>query len=142
MDTKKLEYLLKFHNIKPSHHRMRVYQYLIENRNHPNVDMIYRDLINEIPTLSRTTLYNTLSLFVEKGLVTLITIEENENRYDADTSMHAHFKCIECEKIFDIGLELPPLDLSEWNEFEFQESHIYFKGICPICLKRGDQHIN
>jgi len=142
MDTRDLEKLLKMHNIKPSHHRMRIYQYLVERRNHPNVDMIYRDLLQEIPTLSKTTLYNTLNLFVERGIVTLITIEENETRYDADISLHGHLKCNKCGQIYDIRLKTSLLDISGLDKFEVNESHIYFKGICPRCLNNRDDHIN
>ena len=39
MDIKQIENLLRLNNIKPSHHRLRIYQYLIENKNHPTVDV-------------------------------------------------------------------------------------------------------
>ncbi len=142
MDIRDLEQLLKMHNIKPSHHRIRVYQYLLDHRNHPTVDMIYKDLLNEIPTLSKTTLYNTLSLFVERGITQLITIEEIETRYDADVSLHGHLKCNQCGQIYDIRLDISQLDLHGLEKFEVSESHIYFKGICPICLNNRDEHIN
>lgn len=141
-NIKKLENILKMHDIKPSHHRIRVFQYLMENKNHPTVDMIYRELVEEIPTLSKTTLYNTLNLFVERGIINMLNLEENESRYDADTSLHAHFKCSHCSKIYDIHLEVTKLELAGLENFEVSESHIYFKGICPICLKNRDEHIN
>ncbi len=142
MEIRDLEKIFKMHAIKPSHHRIRVLQYLLERRNHPTVDMIYKDLVEEIPTLSKTTLYNTLNLFVERGIVTLITIEENETRYDADTSLHAHLKCNYCGQIYDIKMDFSVLDLTALEKFEISESHLYFKGICPICLKNRDEHIN
>lgn len=142
VDPKNLEQLLKIHNIKPSHHRMRVFQYLLEHKNHPTVDMIFRDLVEEIPTLSKTTLYNTLNLFVERGIVNMVNIEENESRYDPDISLHAHFKCAYCSQIYDIHLEVSGLELSGLEQFEVSESHVYFKGICPICIKNRDEHIN
>lgn len=142
MKTKDIEQLLKMHDIKPSHHRIRVFQYLVERKNHPTVDMIYKDLLEEIPTLSKTTLYNTLNLFLERGIVILITIEENETRYDADVSLHGHLKCNGCGQIYDIRLDLSQMDLSGLANFQVNESQIYFKGICPICLKNRDKHIN
>lgn len=134
MDSKNIEQFLKLHDIKPSHHRMRVYEYLVTNRNHPSVDVIFQELVKEIPTLSRTTLYNTLNLFVEKGIVTPITIAENELRYDADTSVHGHLRCNRCGQIFDIWLDAASLDLKGTEGFKIEESHIYFKGLCPKCL--------
>lgn len=140
MDADKTRQFLQMHNIKPSHHRIRIYQYLVERRNHPTVDLIYRDLLNEIPTLSRTTLYNTLNLFVKKGIVSLITIDGKESRYDADTSLHGHLQCKKCGKVYDIGLQLSSLDFATLDKFEVEESHIYFKGICPQCLHRREDY--
>ena len=140
MDTSQISKFLQMNSIKPSHHRIRVFQYLVERRNHPTVDRIHRDLIDEIPTLSKTTIYNTLDLFVKRGIASLITIEENESRYDADTSLHGHLKCSECGHIYDIGLQLSSLDFAALDKFMVQESHIYFKGICPKCLSSQNEH--
>ncbi len=125
--------ILEDHGIKPSHHRLRVYQYLVEHRNHPNVDMIYKELITEIPTLSRTTLYNTLNLFVKMGVVQLITIAENEMRYDADISLHGHFRCQSCGTIHDLWLKKNTLEFENLDQYQIDESHLYFKGLCPVC---------
>lgn len=137
MDIKQIQEHLKAYDVKPSHHRIRVFQYLAENRNHPNVDMIYRELVEEIPTLSRTTLYNTLNLFVARGLVTPITIAENELRYDADTSWHGHFRCQQCGAIYDVRLKNPGSEFADLEQFQINESHLYFKGLCPRCLSQA-----
>ncbi len=142
MDLKTIEEILKSHNIKPSHHRLRVLEYLLLHRNHPTVEMIYQHLLQDIPTLSKTTLYNTLNLFVERGIVIVITIEENENRYDADISLHGHLKCNHCGQIFDIRLPVAILEFAGLEKFEITESQMYFKGICPTCLKNRDGQMN
>ena len=54
-------------NIKLSIQRVEILNYLLLAKNHPSVDMIYLSLSNKIPTLSKTTIYNTLKLFVKKG---------------------------------------------------------------------------
>ena len=92
---------LKAHEIKPSYQRIKIFQYLVENKNHPTVDMIYKALCTEIPTLSKTTVYNTLNLFIEKKIVNVIVIEENETRYDSVMAVHGHFKCEKCGKIYE-----------------------------------------
>ncbi|MGI6550896.1 MAG: Fur family transcriptional regulator [Syntrophomonadales bacterium] len=134
---KKIEQLLRMNNVRPSHHRIKIYQYLIENRNHPSVDMVYQELVKTIPTLSKTTLYNTLQLFLEKGIAIMITIDENETHYDADTSLHGHFQCHNCGRILDIRLNTDTWMLDGLDDYKINESHIYFKGWCPECLKRG-----
>lgn len=127
---------LKENNINPSFQRIKVYEYLLKNRIHPTVDTIYRALSPQMPTLSKTTVYNTLNLFVEKNIVKLIVIEENETRYDAETSLHGHFKCETCGKIYDIFFKDLNIDLSPLKNFSIEEQHLYFKGICEDCLNK------
>ncbi len=126
---------LKSHEIKPSYQRMKIFEYLIVNRNHPTVDMIYQALVKDIPTLSKTTVYNTLNLFVEKKIATVIVIEENETRYDADINIHGHFKCQQCGEVYDIDIDMDKIDISILDKFQINEHHLYFKGICEKCLK-------
>lgn len=94
--------IMKTKGIKPSMQRAAVYGFLQENRIHPTAETIYAALKDDNPTLSLTTVYNTLKLFSEKGLVTAISLEKEQLRFDADTSPHSHFKCSVCGKVCDI----------------------------------------
>ncbi|WP_286033991.1 Fur family transcriptional regulator [Fusobacterium necrogenes] len=126
---------LKAHDIKPSYQRIKIFQYLIEKKNHPTVDMIYKALCTEIPTLSKTTVYNTLNLFIEKKIVNVVVIEENETRYDTVMEVHGHFKCEKCGKIYDIRVDRAILENELLKSCEVKEQHYYFKGICQNCSK-------
>ena len=53
--------------ISPSITRIKIYEYLYGNKNHPTVNDVYISLSEEIPTLSKTTVYNTLKMFVNAG---------------------------------------------------------------------------
>ena len=55
---------LKNHGIRPSMQRMAIMEYLMSSCKHPSVDVIYTNLLPKMPTLSRTTIYNTLELFI------------------------------------------------------------------------------
>ena len=124
---------LKDKGVKPSYQRIKIFEYLYTNKNHPTVDMIYKELVNEIPTLSKTTVYNTLKLFSEKSIILLINIEENELRFDADTSDHGHFKCTKCGNIMDFEVDLSELNMHNIEKYEIDETHLYLKGVCDKC---------
>ncbi|MGL5938433.1 MAG: Fur family transcriptional regulator [Phocaeicola sp.] len=131
---KTFNYLLS-HSIKPSVQRIAIMDYLLANKTHPSVDEIYSNLSAKIPTLSRTTVYNTLKLFVEQGAALMLTIEEKNACFDGDISQHAHFLCKECGKIYDMH---PESDSSREHVvtkdgFLIQETHHYYKGVCPHC---------
>ncbi|WP_039766705.1 Fur family transcriptional regulator [Caldicellulosiruptor sp. F32] len=124
--------------IKPSLIRLKVYEYLADHKTHPTVDEIYSSLVLEIPTLSKTSVYNTLSLFVEKGLVQIITIEENIARFDADTSVHGHFQCKNCGKVYDFSVKPESIQSSLSSEFIVDEIYVYYKGTCPYCKNKNN----
>jgi len=127
------DYLIE-EDINPSYHRLKIFEYLSKNKNHPTVDDIYNKIIKQIPTLSKTTVYNTLNLFQKKGIVNELIIEENELRYDSNKEPHAHFKCYRCGKVYDIHIDCPVLYKNTLNGHKINESHLYFKGVCKSCL--------
>ncbi|OYD14928.1 transcriptional repressor [candidate division WOR-3 bacterium JGI_Cruoil_03_44_89] len=130
------EYLDK-KNIHPSYHRLKILKYLMEHKTHPTVDMIYKDLSKEIATLSKTTIYNTLSLFLKEGIISCLTIDENKIMYDYNTKPHVHFICIKCGCVYDIHLKCPIFDKEIIEGHKITEYHIYLKGICKECLKNA-----
>ena len=125
---------LTSNNIKPSLQRIKIFEYLYENREHPTVDRIYTDLVSDIPTLSKTTVYNTLKLFIDNGITTTFTIDGNEARYDAIMEEHAHFKCNKCSNVYDVEIEALKLKFNKLNGFQVDNTNIYLKGICNQCL--------
>ena len=104
-------------------------------KNHPTVDEIYKNLVDEIPTLSKTTVYNTLNIFVESNIANVVIIEEKEARYDAKIDTHGHFKCKICGAIEDFDVDISGLNLQKLGEVTIEETHFYLKGICSKCLE-------
>lgn len=128
-----IQEILKDKGIRPLDKRIMIYEYLIMRKNHPTVDMIYNDLKISSPSLSKTTVYNTVNLLLENHLIQALNIEGNELRYDADTSFHGHFKCLRCGHVYDFKIEdqqLPELPLSG---FTVQHSQYQVEGICKAC---------
>lgn len=130
---------IKEHGIKPSYQRMKILEYLMKNKTHPTVDTIYRALVDDIPTLSKTTVYNTMGLFMDHKIVQMVTIEDNEVRYDADMTDHGHFKCMKCMNIYDFEINLKDTEIKGIEMFKVEEKHIYFKGICGMCGSGGEK---
>ncbi|MCQ2283465.1 MAG: transcriptional repressor [Bacteroidales bacterium] len=131
------EYLMS-KGIRPSPQRIAIMNYLLDNCNHPTVEAVYDALHTSMPTLSKTTVYNTLKLFEEKKVVQLLNIDERNVRLDATMEPHAHFQCMRCGKIFDVSVKnggkmAELLRMNEMTGFEVQQTQIYYKGICPHC---------
>jgi len=124
---------LKKHGIKPSYTRLMIYSYLKEKMTHPTVDEIYTELADNMPTLSKTTVYNTLHLFTEKSVAKAISVNNQETRYDLITHDHAHFKCNVCGQIYDIEATAPEIKHRELSGFEVDDAHLLYTGKCPKC---------
>jgi Fur family transcriptional regulator, peroxide stress response regulator len=133
-ETKIKDYLLE-NGVRPVNKRVRIMNYLISKRNHPTAEMIYLELINEIAGLSKTTVYNTLNLFVQEGIVRALNIDSNELRYDHDISQHGHFKCKECGEVYDFSMNTELLQDLRLKNFVLDDYQFSIKGICSICQK-------
>jgi Fur family transcriptional regulator, peroxide stress response regulator len=126
-------------NIKPSHQRIEILIYLISNRNHPTADRIYVDLKTGMPTLSKSTVYNTLKAFVNAGLIHEITIDDNETRFEYQEKSHGHFKCGDCSRIYDFDIDIERFPQTGLDDFQIDDKGVYFTGICKDCLKNKNK---
>lgn len=133
--TEEAAEVLKKNRIKPSHQRIVVLEYLMTHFTHPTVDEIYRDVHEDIPTLSRTTVYNTVSQFLGSGILRVINIEDNEIRYDINIEDHGHFKCMHCGDIYDFTVDMAGINAGGLDGFAVVDKNVYFKGLCPACIE-------
>jgi Fur family ferric uptake transcriptional regulator/Fur family peroxide stress response transcriptional regulator len=89
-----------------------------------------------MPTLSKTTVYNTLKVLVENGAALQLTIDEKNTRYDGNTHPHAHFICLGCGKVHDVeGVDLAAVTKTNHNGLQITETQVYYKGYCEECQK-------
>jgi len=133
-----LEFLtrqLKGKDIRPSYQRIKVLEYLYKKGGHPTADEIYHELSNDIPSLSKSTIYNTLYTLVDAGLVHDVEIDKNENRFDITLSDHGHFQCKACGMIFNFEITIDQVPVVGLDQFEITQKNVYFKGLCPACSK-------
>ncbi len=133
MTVENLKKRLLSHDIRPSKPRVAILKYLIEHRTHPNVDSIYQALAPEISSLSKTTVYNTVDLFSEHGVIQRLTIDDKTTNYDADTSVHPHFLCQVCGAIYDMPEVTDLSALPDAGPHELHDIQIYYRGICAKC---------
>ncbi|MDY6065753.1 MAG: transcriptional repressor [Finegoldia sp.] len=109
--------------------------YLVTNHTHPTVDEIYNNLIGQLPTLSKTTVYNTVKSFVDKNIIRQINVDSSEDRYDIILEDHGHFKCNECGKIYNFKINRNTSH-QELEGFDINYYNICLKGTCKDCLEK------
>lgn len=130
LTTQHISDLLLKAGIKPSAQRIAVMRYMLTHYTHPTVDDIYRGLLPDNPSLSRTTVYNTVKLLADNGCINHIYIDDSNARFDGATHPHAHFMCRECGAIHDVPLTQMPATPSGLT---VSDTHVYFRGVCHKC---------
>ena len=125
--------LLKERGIRATPQRITVYQYLDEHRVHAQADTIYETVVEQYPSFSRTTIYNSIRALEEAGLIRPVIIDGTVVRYDANTKDHGHFKCLRCSKVLDVmdspHTTIPP----SLTDFDTKHCVINYYGLCPGC---------
>ena len=86
-----LHELLRAHGIQPSAQRLAVATYVLDTEDHPSAEEVWRAAKGHLPMISRATVYNTLHLFVQKGLLRELVLAEGRSVFDCNCAAHHHF---------------------------------------------------
>ncbi|HJB32259.1 transcriptional repressor [uncultured Oscillibacter sp.] len=117
-----------------SHQRERIYQTVLERRDHPTAEMVYQQLKPEMPRLSLGTVYRNLQQMAREGR--LAEVDGPVTRFDAVTRPHTHFQCRFCGALMD--LEAMPYDealdrAAAAQGYQVTGHSLVFTGACPRC---------
>lgn len=135
MDTNFTQ-VFKEKKLKLTPQRIAVYNFLKSTKEHPSAETIYKALIEDYPTMSLATVYKTLKVLVEVGLVQELNVGEGNFRYDGMTTAHPHIHCIACSKVDDLeGVTFDELNISVKNKTDYDvlSNKVYFYGVCAEC---------
>lgn len=116
-----------------------VLQEISQIQGHATADMIYDQIHESHPYISRATVYRNLRVLEDQGKVMRISIPDGADYYEAAKREHYHIKCIRCGRIFDALLPYMPnlLQLGQEadKDFELFSCNLLFEGLCPDCRK-------
>lgn len=127
--------LLQSKGIRPSAQRIAVLAAVADGRKHPSAEDIYTVMSKQFPSLSRTTVYNSLRILSKSGLLRELEIESGCLRYDmAMQPPHSHFICRECSRIFDMPMPDGMTEITD-PRFDIDTVEVTLRGLCPECRK-------
>ncbi len=122
--------------IKLTHQRLEIFRVLAGRDDHPDVETIYRIVKERIPTISLDTVYRNLRFLAEEGLISVVGLTDERQRFDANMSRHHHFVCILCGAIRDFTAETCG-DVEVPDEVRRLGKpisvHLEVKGVCRKC---------
>ncbi|MDT3708265.1 MAG: transcriptional repressor [Thiobacillus sp.] len=106
--------LLRSHDINPTHQRIEIAYALFSRHEHVSADQVMAIVNTRHSETSKATVYNTLKLFLEKGLVREIIVDPTKVFFDPNPSPHHHYYEVDSGRLYDIDADvqisgLPPL---------------------------------
>lgn len=140
LGTEAVTNILREKGFKATPQRLAVYDALSSTKSHPNAEMLYNMLQPSYPTMSLATVYKTMDIFAELGLIQVLNVGEDSYRYDAETASHPHIRCIECNRvddIFDFQAEGLMSEVGAQIGYQLTGRQLYFFGRCPECQKKA-----
>ena len=115
MSPTDIQKILRDHDVLPTSQRLEVAEALLNRPQHLSADQIIDKLHRSGSSVSKATVYNTLKLFSETGLVKEINVDATRRFYDSTTHAHHHFYHVDTGELTDIPadkiniLDLPKL---------------------------------
>ena len=104
-DKCSLNTALQRKGLRSTRQRASVYEVILSKRDHPTADDILLRVRKNLPTISLATVYNCLETLVECELVRQVNLDRASTRFCPNLTPHAHFKCSQTGKIFDLTMD-------------------------------------
>jgi Fe2+ or Zn2+ uptake regulation protein len=121
--------LLRQSGIQPTPQRIAVAEFILGSKTHPSADEVFAMVRQTCPTVSRATVYNTLNLLVEKGLIRQQVLREGTIIFDSYVAAHHHFVDEETGEIYDVPWEAVQVSGAEQLVgFEVHEFQVVMRG--------------
>ena len=96
---------LRESGVKLTHQRMEIFREIVGRTDHPDAASIYESVRKRLPTVSLDTVYRTLSMLKDAGLISTLGPSQDRVRFDANVAPHHHFVCTKCGKTEDFYFE-------------------------------------
>jgi Fur family iron response transcriptional regulator len=94
--------LLRAHDINPTHQRIEIAYALFSRQEHLSADQVMTIVNGRHAETSKATVYNTLNLFLEKGLIREVIVDPSKVFYDPNTGPHHHLYEVDSGRLTDI----------------------------------------
>ncbi|MFC2062712.1 transcriptional repressor [Chloroflexota bacterium] len=103
---------------------------------HPTAGWIYEQVRQEIPNISLGTVYRNLKLLQQEKEILELNLAGTMSRFDGDTRQHYHFRCEQCDRVFDVDEALDEAlgdKVAQKTGFKVTNHYLEFRGLCHQC---------
>jgi Fur family peroxide stress response transcriptional regulator len=127
---------------KATTQRIAICRFALHSRDHPSAQRIYNEVKKVHPTVSLATVYKTLQILTEKGMIQELDLPESQARFDSNVEPHINLVCLQCGNIqdFDDNAAREIVErVAAKAEFTWTGQRIDIYGICKKCRGRTKQ---
>jgi Fur family peroxide stress response transcriptional regulator len=131
---------LRQNGYKATPQRIAICRFALHSRDHPTAQRIYDEVKKANPTVSLATVYKTLQIMTEHGLIQELDLPEGRARFDSYTEPHVNLICLQCGNIKDIDDPVARemvTNITARTEFKRTGQHLDIYGVCKMCRNRA-----
>ena len=136
---KLFETVCRGERIKLTHQRIEIFREVAQTGDHPDAEQVFQRVRNRIPTVSLDTVYRTLWLLKDLGLVVALGSRRGRTRFDANPKSHHHFVCGQCgltRDFYSNDLDNIKLPDSVGSFGKIEATHVEVRGVCRECIEK------
>jgi Fur family peroxide stress response transcriptional regulator len=127
--------------VKLTHQRLEICREVAESGDHPDAETVYTGVKERVPTVSLDTVYRTLHLLLDLGLIEMVGASRESMRFDGNTAPHHHFTCAKCGLVHDFVSDefdrlIVPADVKALGAV--RKIQVDVRGICRTCSETED----
>jgi Fe2+ or Zn2+ uptake regulation protein len=130
---------LRRHGHRVTGPRLTVYRHLRRQDGHLTAEQVHSDLVAGAPSLSPATVYATLDLLAELGLIRRMSTPRGVALFDTRIGLHHHLLCRSCDAIIDVEAPVPTagaLAAADAAGFTVEHAELQMTGLCEACAAR------
>ncbi len=138
-DVKKI---FKEKGLRITPQRVEIWNIIQKMGNHLTTEDVFEVVRKRFSNISFDTVYRTLSLFEQFGIIQKVYYFSSRTLYDTNLTPHYHFVCTKCKKIIDFTWEeINKLPIPEYVKSMGKPQNIYMeiRGVCNECIKKNKQ---
>jgi Fur family peroxide stress response transcriptional regulator len=127
-----------------THQRLVLYRALMQMPDHPNPEKVFERVRQELPSISLATVYKTLHLFLETGIIREVSPHHGSLRIEPNATRHHHFICLQCHAITDLAcsdVDESPLKNSVPAGFRIAQVSMEVRGLCRSCAQSASASV-
>lgn len=136
------EDLCRSAGIRLTHQRLEIFREVARSGEHPDAETVHKLVRERMPTVSLDTVYRTLWLLSDHGLITRLGAARERTRFDANLTRHHHFVCVRCGLTRDFtSQEMDDLKLPKAARAfgEVEGTFVEVRGVCRECARKGNK---